>query len=229
MQDLVDAVNSGRDVVVCQGFNLSAVVDAVMEPAVWTLWVGFDDLKRQGLLMDGVLPHASSIPLVVDESAMLDWVRTWLAPPRVVYCEPQGPLPPLPSRLQKIVLTRKRYEETEAFCRAAGIRDPLIVDGGGKAAEPSAAMSSATEEQTVAMAFRLEKLREWRAHVADREEVKRYRVFSDRVLMALAWAAPVDEASFLAVSGCGPKKWDHYGPQLTALFLRHSGVQSRKR
>lgn len=223
MQDFADAVSSGRDVVVCQGFQLSAVVDAVMDPAVWTLWVGLDELKRDGHFMIGAPPHASSIPLVVNESTMLDWVRTWLAPPRVVYCEPQGLLPPLPSRLQKIVLTHKRFEALEPFCKAAGIRDPLILNGGGQAAPPAA------DAQTVAMAFRLEKLREWRAQAADREEVKRYRVFSDRVLMALAWAAPVDEASFLAVPGCGPSKWDHYGQQVIALCLRHSGVQSRKR
>ena len=63
----------------------------------------------------------------------------------------------------------------------------------------------------------IEALREWRRVEAQRKRVPAFRIFSNRVLLALAEAQPADEAALLEVKGVGPALVRKYGERLLSL------------
>ena len=67
----------------------------------------------------------------------------------------------------------------------------------------------------------VEALREWRLGEARSRRVPAFRIFSNRVLLALAEARPGDEESLLAIKGVGNALVRKYGDRLLALLRRH--------
>lgn len=63
----------------------------------------------------------------------------------------------------------------------------------------------------------IEALREWRRVEAQNKRVPAFRIFSNRVLLALAEAQPADEDALLAVKGVGPALVRKYGKRLLSL------------
>jgi ATP-dependent DNA helicase RecQ len=63
----------------------------------------------------------------------------------------------------------------------------------------------------------LEKLRSLRTEIARETRVPPYVVFHDATLREFARELPADEATFLAVKGAGPGRWEKYGPRVLAL------------
>lgn len=63
-----------------------------------------------------------------------------------------------------------------------------------------------------------ERLREWRRHRAEADEVPAYVVFSDATLEALAEVKPSSEKELLGISGIGETKLERYGADLLALL-----------
>jgi DNA topoisomerase-3 len=66
----------------------------------------------------------------------------------------------------------------------------------------------------------IDALREWRLAEAKRRRTPAFRIFSNRVLLALAEASPADEDELLAISGIGPALARKYGKQLLELLQR---------
>jgi ATP-dependent DNA helicase RecQ len=64
---------------------------------------------------------------------------------------------------------------------------------------------------------RFERLRAWRAAVADAHGVPAYVVFHDRTLAAIAAVAPRTREQLRAIAGVGERKLANYGAQLLAL------------
>lgn len=64
---------------------------------------------------------------------------------------------------------------------------------------------------------RLERLRAWRAAVADARGVPAYVVFHDRTLTAIAALAPRTREQLRAIAGVGERKLANYGAQLLAI------------
>ena len=62
-----------------------------------------------------------------------------------------------------------------------------------------------------------ERLRALRTEIARETRVPPYVVFHDATLRELARALPDSEASFLAVKGAGPSRWEKYGPRVVAV------------
>ena len=62
-----------------------------------------------------------------------------------------------------------------------------------------------------------QKLRELRTQLARETRVPPYVVFHDATLRELARALPRDQASFLAVKGAGPSRWERYGERVVAI------------
>ncbi len=60
-------------------------------------------------------------------------------------------------------------------------------------------------------------LRTWRLAEARRRRVPAFRIFSDRVLDAIATAAPKSDSALLAVSGVGPKLVETVGLEVVAI------------
>ena len=205
---MAEAIASGRDVVVCDGFEIGEVERAAAEWGGVTLWVGAAaPMHRQ--------------TLTVSESELAQWYFTWASPPRVVWCEPVARPVLLPARVQKVLLTQSTRQTASAWARHAGFRDPLFVParrlGAAAARTDAASVPAGARADVVTMAHTLEALRLFRAKRAGEEAVPRYSVFSNRVLMSLAWALPTDEDEFMAVSGCGPQKWQKYGKDITQI------------
>jgi len=62
-----------------------------------------------------------------------------------------------------------------------------------------------------AEAMALEALRAWRSKRARAEDLPPYIVFGNATLIAIVRAWPRDRDSFLAIKGCGEKKWERFG------------------
>ncbi len=87
---------------------------------------------------------------------------------------------------------------------------------GGKAKKASRA------RETNADATQLEQaLRTWRITEAKRQKVPAFRIFPDRVLLALASERPADEAALLRVSGVSPRMITRFGAQILRLTADH--------
>jgi DNA topoisomerase-3 len=63
----------------------------------------------------------------------------------------------------------------------------------------------------------VEALRTWRLGEAKRRRVPAFRIFSDRVLLAIAAARPASTEALLRISGVGPKLVERSGHALVAL------------
>ena len=63
----------------------------------------------------------------------------------------------------------------------------------------------------------LEKLRALRTEIARETRVPPYVVFHDATLREFARELPGNEATFLAVKGAGPSRWDKYGLRVVAV------------
>ena len=64
----------------------------------------------------------------------------------------------------------------------------------------------------------IDALREWRRVEAQRKRVPAFRIFSNRVLLALAEARPSNEDELLAVKGVGPSLARKYGEPLLRML-----------
>lgn len=101
--------------------------------------------------------------------------------------------------------------------------DPLIVARGGDVT--SREMSLAREKLESAHppllspseAVALESLREWRTKRARADEIPAYVVFGNATLIDIVRARPRDRDSFLAIKGCGEKKWARFGEEVVNL------------
>ncbi|SNY06485.1 ATP-dependent DNA helicase UvrD2 [Paractinoplanes atraurantiacus] len=62
-----------------------------------------------------------------------------------------------------------------------------------------------------------ERLKTWRATMAEELSVPAYVVFTDATLVALAERRPSNPAELLAIAGIGPRKLGQYGPAVFAL------------
>ncbi len=71
---------------------------------------------------------------------------------------------------------------------------------------------------TAADAPLFEALRDWRSKMARSRDVPAYHVFSNAVLASIARERPRDEESFLAVKGCGERKWQDFGAEVLAII-----------
>ncbi|MCB9883474.1 MAG: ATP-dependent DNA helicase RecQ [Planctomycetes bacterium] len=61
-----------------------------------------------------------------------------------------------------------------------------------------------------------ERLRDWRKQLASKEKKPAFTVFSNRTLHELTRNRPASRSEFLAISGLGESKWDHFGEELLA-------------
>ncbi|MFN3197481.1 MAG: RecQ family ATP-dependent DNA helicase [Bradymonadia bacterium] len=61
---------------------------------------------------------------------------------------------------------------------------------------------------------RLDLLRAFRKEEAANADAPPYTIFSNKTMMQIAARSPLDEASFLAVPGLGPTRWERYGERL---------------
>lgn len=68
------------------------------------------------------------------------------------------------------------------------------------------------------------KLKHLRKHIADRDEVPPFVVFSDATLVDMAVLLPESRADFLLVSGVGETKLARYGSDFLAEISRHVGA-----
>ena len=64
-------------------------------------------------------------------------------------------------------------------------------------------------------------LRVWRLHEARRRGVPAFRIFSDRILRALAATRPRTPAELLAISGVGLSTAEKYGPEICRVVREH--------
>jgi DNA topoisomerase-3 len=78
-------------------------------------------------------------------------------------------------------------------------------------------IESVAEEPGDAPPETVDALRQWRLDESRRRGVPAYRIFSNRVLVAIAAARPRTESELLAVRGIGPALLDQYGERLLAL------------
>ncbi|MGP3999840.1 ATP-dependent DNA helicase UvrD2 [Streptomyces sp. 8N706] len=62
-----------------------------------------------------------------------------------------------------------------------------------------------------------ERLREWRMEQAEQLGQPAYCVFTDKTLMAIAEAVPVDESQLVTIAGVGRRKLDRFGADVLAL------------
>ncbi|WP_344295505.1 HRDC domain-containing protein, partial [Streptomyces synnematoformans] len=62
-----------------------------------------------------------------------------------------------------------------------------------------------------------ERLRDWRAGQAERLGQPAYCVFTDKTLIAIAEAMPVNEQELAVISGVGRRKMDRYGADVLDL------------
>jgi DNA topoisomerase-3 len=69
----------------------------------------------------------------------------------------------------------------------------------------------------------VEALREWRLAEAHRRRVPAFRIFTDRVLGAIAATRPRDGEALQRIPGVGPKLAARYGGALLALVGRLTG------
>jgi len=70
----------------------------------------------------------------------------------------------------------------------------------------------------------LAKLKAWRKTTADEAGVPPYVIFSDRTLVQLAAAQPLDTASLLQIHGIGQAKLEHYGQALLEIISTYNGT-----
>ena len=66
----------------------------------------------------------------------------------------------------------------------------------------------------------VEALREWRLAEAKKRRIPAFRIFSNRVLLALAEARPSSEEELLAVKGVGDMLLRKYGERLLSILAR---------
>jgi superfamily II DNA helicase RecQ len=71
--------------------------------------------------------------------------------------------------------------------------------------------------------MKIDRLREWRKVRAREQGVPAYRVFPNRVLMAMAAEAPTTPESLRGLKGFGVKRAEVYGPELLKLLDLRSG------
>jgi ATP-dependent DNA helicase RecQ len=104
----------------------------------------------------------------------------------------------------------------------AGPRAPaaasVALQRGGKQSAPAAPAGDI--DQSV-----YAELRALRTELAREGKVPPYVIFHDSTLLELARALPKDEASFLAVKGAGPARWQRYGLRVLAV----TGPAAQKR
>ena len=84
---------------------------------------------------------------------------------------------------------------------------------GGSTLEPVSLDGDSTADPELIQA-----LREWRNGEAKRRKVPAFRIFSNRVLLALAEERPDDEAALLAIKGVGDALVRKYGARLIELL-----------
>ncbi len=63
-----------------------------------------------------------------------------------------------------------------------------------------------------------ERLRAWRYELASQWNVPAFHVMNDKVLKEVARVLPIDQETFVSISGLGPKKWEAFGHDLTAFI-----------
>ena len=95
-----------------------------------------------------------------------------------------------------------------AFCRVCGAT--LLSGADRKLGRCSGCPSDLDSEL-------FERLREWRAQVAEAQKVPAYVVFTDATLTALAERKPSRPEELLAIAGIGPRKLRLYGDAVIAL------------
>lgn len=61
-------------------------------------------------------------------------------------------------------------------------------------------------------------LKKWRLAEAKQQGVPAFRVFSDKVLLAIVDAEPSDQDELLSVPGIGPRMAARYGPTILKLL-----------
>jgi ATP-dependent DNA helicase RecQ len=62
-----------------------------------------------------------------------------------------------------------------------------------------------------------EQLRRWRRELAKSLRIPAYIIMTDRTLLSLAAALPVDRQSFLAIKGTGENRWERFGPKILEI------------
>jgi len=87
------------------------------------------------------------------------------------------------------------------------------------AATPVAKHQTPLDEAGMAL---FEKLREWRLEEARRRRTPAFRILTDRVLVAICRARPVDQEELLDVAGIGPAKASSYGRKILAVVSADS-------
>lgn len=64
-------------------------------------------------------------------------------------------------------------------------------------------------------------LKAWRREKADKKNVPVYYILHQRVLLAIADAAPASADELLAIPGFGPGLFAHYGEELLSIIQKH--------
>lgn len=104
-----------------------------------------------------------------------------------------------------------------------------------KANEKPAAQQAAGAKKAVSPAVALqgsslelfEELRALRKAIADEDGIPPYIVFSDKALRGMADARPHNEEEFLAISGVGAAKLEHYGAQFMAAIRQFEAASEQ--
>lgn len=115
----------------------------------------------------------------------------------------------------------ERMEVCGTSCDVCTGLDPLQAappPGKAKRGSPRGSRPPVAEGPVEGEAALYRELKALRKRLADAKGVPAYVIFSDATLQQMARFQPATEAEFLALSGVGPKKLQHYGASFLALL-----------
>ncbi len=115
----------------------------------------------------------------------------------------------------------ERMEVCGTSCDVCTGLDPLRAapsPGKAKRGSPRGSRPPVVESPVEGEAALYRELKALRKRLADAKGVPAYVIFSDATLQQMARFQPATEAEFLALSGVGPKKLQHYGASFLALL-----------
>jgi DNA topoisomerase-3 len=96
----------------------------------------------------------------------------------------------------------------------------------GPSAEPQGQSRTHGTSDAAAAGRLFEALKRWRLAEARKRSIPAFRIFSDRVLAAIAAQAPTDPQALLNVKGVGPKSVKTYGGAVLTLTADDSTGES---
>jgi superfamily II DNA helicase RecQ len=115
---------------------------------------------------------------------------------------------------RKVTLTREGRQWGAGEDLELLIREPPAKRGRRKSREKKSAPALLRPKSAIMSDPRTLALKEWRLAEAKQQGVPAFRIFSDRVLIAIVDAEPSDTDDLLAIPGFGSRMAARYGPAI---------------